>query len=210
MNFKERITKESNLNMNDSLSAYMGQAAQQNHNVYEVFYNFLKDVKPKRILEVGTALGGFTKFLKLVSDELNLDIKILSLDIYFNPWYVEMIDSGIDIRVENVFNSDYTEVRDYVKEFIKSDGTTLVLCDGGDKVKEFNLISKYIKENDFIMAHDYAENTEMFREKIDKKIWNWHEISDNDIIHACNENNIKIYQKEMFENVAWTCRRKEL
>ena len=140
MNFKERITKESNLEINDSLSAYMGHAAQQNHNVYEVFYNFLNDVKPKRILEVGTALGGFTKFLKLVSDELNLDIKILSLDIYFNPWYVEMIDSGIDIRVENVFNSDYTEVYDYVKNFIQSEGTTLVLCDGGDKVREFNLL----------------------------------------------------------------------
>ena len=210
MNFKERITKESNLDINDSLSAYMGHAAQQNHNVYEVFYNFLNDVRPKRILEIGTALGGFTKFLKLVSDELNLDIKILSLDIHYNPWYVEMIDSGIDIRVENVFNSDYTEVYDYVKNFMQSEGTTLVLCDGGDKVREFNLLSKHIKVNDFIMAHDYAENSEVFKQTVDKKIWNWHEISDSDIIHSCNENNVKIYQKENFENVAWTCRRKEL
>ena len=60
------------------------------------------------------------------------------------------------------------------------------------------------------MAHDYAENSEVFKQIVDKKIWNWHEISDSDIIHSCNENNVKIYQKENFENVAWTCRRKEL
>ena len=57
MNFNDEITKKVNLIMNDGLSSYMGMASQQNHNVYEVFYNFLNDIKPKRILEIGTALG---------------------------------------------------------------------------------------------------------------------------------------------------------
>jgi len=210
MEFKKRITKESNLENHDSLSAYMGQAAQQNHNVYEVFYNFLNEVKPKRILEIGTALGGFTKFLKLVSDELNLETIILSYDIHSNPWYNEMIESGIHVRVENIFNSDYSDVDVFVKDFIKSPGTTVVLCDGGDKVREFNVLSKYLKVGDFIMAHDYAENNEIFQEKINLKIWNWHEISNSDIIRACEENNLKYYNKESFENVVWTCRKKEI
>ena len=54
MNFNENITKKVNLEMNDGLSSFMGMASQQNHNVYEVFYNFLNKVKPKRILEIGT------------------------------------------------------------------------------------------------------------------------------------------------------------
>ena len=41
-------------------------ACQQNHNVFEVFYNFLNETKPKQILEIGTALGGFTSFLQKV------------------------------------------------------------------------------------------------------------------------------------------------
>ena len=78
MNFNEEITKKINLEENDGLSSYMNMAAQQNHNVYEVFYNFLNEVKPKRILEIGTALGGFTQFLNKVSKESNLNINILS------------------------------------------------------------------------------------------------------------------------------------
>mgnify|MGYP003342371251 CR=1 FL=1 len=69
MNIQEKITKFTNLIDNDSLSAFMGHSAQQSHNVYQIFYDFLLEVKPKRILEIGTALGGFTEFLKIISDD---------------------------------------------------------------------------------------------------------------------------------------------
>ena len=42
MNITENITKKSNLIENDSLSAFRGNAAQQYHGVYEVFYEFIK------------------------------------------------------------------------------------------------------------------------------------------------------------------------
>jgi Ni,Fe-hydrogenase I small subunit len=56
MNIQENITKFTNLETNDSLSAFQGHTAQQYHGAFEVFYNFIKDVKPKRILEIGTSL----------------------------------------------------------------------------------------------------------------------------------------------------------
>ena len=43
----------------------------------ELIQHIFNRTKPKRILEIGTALGGFTQFLKKVSDESNLDINIL-------------------------------------------------------------------------------------------------------------------------------------
>ena len=208
MNFNDEITKEVNLIMNDGLSSYMGMASQQNHNVYEVFYNFLNDVKPKRILEIGTALGGFTQFLKKVSDELQLDINILSYDIYEMTWYQTMIQNDIDVRVENVFDSNYQSVKQEVIDFIQQGGITLVLCDGGNKVGEFNLLSNYIKEGDFIMAHDYADNRENFDTNFNRKIWNWHEIQDSDINESCLRNNLKSYNKEIFDSVVWVCKTK--
>lgn len=206
MNFNDEITKEVNLIMNDGLSSYMGMASQQNHNVYEVFYNFLNDVKPKRILEIGTALGGFTQFLKKVSDESQLDINILSYDIYEMTWYQTMIQNGIDVRVENVFDSNYQSVKQEVIDFIQQDGTTLVLCDGGNKVGEFNILSNYLKDGDFIMAHDYVDTRENFNENYYEKIWNWHEISEGDITNACTRNNLKPYNKETFDSVVWVCK----
>jgi hypothetical protein len=209
MNLEDKITRRINLEQNDGLSSFMGMAAQQTHNVYEVFYNFLSEQKPARILEIGTALGGFTQFLKWSLNELELPTYILSYDVIEYNWYNDIIKTGIDIRVKNVFNSNYQTVEQEVIDFINQEGTTLVLCDGGYKVGEFNLLANYLKQGDFIMAHDYGENREIFEEKINRKIWNWFEISNSDIEGACIANNLEIYNKETFENVVWTCRRKK-
>lgn len=209
MNISENITKHTNLSLNDSLSAFQGHTAQQYHGAYEVFYNFINKVKPKRILEIGTALGGFTTFMKIVCDNLNLDTEIRSYDIHRHGWYDDIIKIGVDIRVENIFSENFLDMDDEVKNFIKKDGITIVLCDGGWKIGEFNLISNFIKKGDFILAHDYAENKEIFEGKIKNKIWNWHEIQESDIINSCIKNNLISYEKETFENVAWVCKIKE-
>ena len=166
MNIEQEITRYTNLEANDSLSAFRGHTAQQYHGAFEVFYNFIKNVKPKRILEIGTSLGGFTTFLKIVCDDLNLDTNIRSYDIFKHPWYDDIIALGIDIRVENIFTDHFLDFNSEVKDYIKQDGVTIVLCDGGWKIGEFNVISPYIKPNDFILAHDYAETKEVFQTKI--------------------------------------------
>jgi cephalosporin hydroxylase len=205
----ENITRKSDLSNNDSLSMYLNHACQQNHNAFEVFYNFLTEIKPKRILEIGTALGGFTSFLKIVSDENNLDISILSYDIYRREWYDEMIESGIDVRVEDVFSDNYQSVKQEVIEFIQSEGTTIVLCDGGNKISEFNLLSNYLKKDDYILAHDYVHDTEKFEREINNKIWNWCEITENDIMESCEINNLLDYNPEIFASVVWACKQKK-
>lgn len=205
---KDRITKLTNLEIDDSLSSFDGHAAQQHHNVYEVFYNFIKETKPKRILEIGTALGGFTNFLKTCCDELNLDTNIRTYDINSYPWYSDMINRGIDVRVENVFSNSFETVDNDVIDFIKKDGLTIVLCDGGWKIGEFNLLSNYIKKGDFIMAHDYVKDSEKFKNEIYMKIWNWHEISEKDIIKSCVKNGLVSYDETTFDNVVWVCKKK--
>lgn len=205
---ENKITKKINLEENDGLSSFLGLPAQQNHEVFLVFYNFLKKIKPSRILEIGTAMGGFTQFLKWVSDEINHPIYILSYDVIEYNWYKDIIAKGIDIKVENVFSHNYDSVHSKVIDFIQTEGVTLVLCDGGYKIGEFNILSKYLKPGDFIMAHDYAENKEIFEEKINGKIWNWFEISNENINQSCIDYNLIEYEKEIFENVVWTCRKK--
>jgi hypothetical protein len=201
-----QITKEVNIAENDGLSAVYNHAAQQHHNAFGVFYNFLKEVKPTRILEIGTALGGFTQFLKLALNDLNNPAKILTYDIHRMEWYKDLEDNGIDVRVENVFGDNFESVKQEVIDFIQGDGTTIVLCDGGNKIGEFNILSKYIKNGDYILAHDYVDNTENFISNYKDKIWNWHEISDSYIEKACIDNNLKPYDKEVFDKVVWVCK----
>lgn len=206
MEYQDLVYKKSNLEENDSITNYNGWAAQQNPYAFPIFYDFLNQIKPKRILEIGTALGGFTFFLKNSCDRLGIDCKILSYDIYSKPQYTQMIENGIDVRVENIFDNTYSSVKQEVIDFIKQEGVTLILCDGGNKIGEFNLLSKFLKKGDIIMAHDYAKNKEFFINEINLKFWNWFEISDNDIIKACEENNLINLNKEKFDKAVWVCK----
>jgi cephalosporin hydroxylase len=206
MNIQENITRLTNLEDNDSLSAFRGHTAQQSHNVYQVFYDFISEVKPNRILEIGTALGGFTEFLKIITDELNLDTKILSYDISERQWYHQMIEKGIDVRVENIFNEDWTGVKQEVVDFVQQDGTTIVLCDGGWKIGEFKIFSKLIKEGDYILAHDYSISKEIYESEIKDKIWNWCEITEQDIEESVISNNLKSYNQDKFSQAVWVCK----
>jgi 23S rRNA U2552 (ribose-2'-O)-methylase RlmE/FtsJ len=209
MEYENKITKKSDLENNDSLSSYNNWAAQQNHNAFEVFYNFIKDKSPKRIIEIGTALGGFTRFLKDTVDKLALDCDIISYDINYNNWYEDIKSMGVDVRIENIFLENYTKLPQEVIDFVQLDGVTIILCDGGDKVREFKIFSDYMKSGDHILAHDYAFDREFFDKNIYLKVWNWHELSESDIINSCEKNNLKDYQREVFQSVAWVSKIKE-
>lgn len=207
--YDDKLTKESNLEFNDSISTFDGWAAQQNPKAFEVFHNFICKISPKRILEIGTSLGGFTCFLDYTCKKIGLDTKLISYDIISHPWYEEMRNNGVDVRTENIFDEDYTKLKDEVIKFINEEGTTLILCDGGNKIKEFNLLSSLMKKGDYIMAHDYAEDRNYFDNHVYKKLWNWHEISDIDIEEACVQNNLEFFDKEIFDKIVWVCKIKK-
>jgi hypothetical protein len=208
MNIQDNITKFTDLDIDDSLSCFQGHSAQQFHGVYKVFYEIINEMKPKRILEIGTALGGFTTFLSIICKDLNLLTNIRSYDIHRQSWANDLISIGIDIRTENIFTENFLDISDEVKDYIAQEGITLVLCDGGYKIGEFNILSKYIKPKDIIMAHDYAPNSEYFNEHMKYKIWNWHEIKDEDIADACIKYNLKEYMGDKLLSAAWVGKEK--
>ena len=207
MNITDNITKYTDLKNEDSLSHFMGHAAQQSHNVYQIFYDFLSDIKPARILEIGTSLGGFTTFLRICCDTLGLSsTNIRSYDIHEHSWFKDIIEKNIDLRVENIFSEGFKSCNQEVVNYVQQDGVTIVLCDGGWKIGEFNLFSKHIKTGDYILAHDYSFSRETYEEKIKNKIWNWCGITEEDISQASIENNLIPYKQEVFDNAVWVCK----
>lgn len=205
----ENITKKSNLEVSDSLSAYLGHSAQQNHYAYETFFKLIQEIKPSRIIEIGTAMGGFTLFLKMCCNDLELNTDIISYEINGRDSYDFIREHNIDVRVKNVFFENYSGVEQEIIDLILEEGVSIVLCDGGHKISEFNLLSKYLKPNDIIMAHDYAANTQYFDETIKNKYWNWLEISDSDIQDAVTSNNLHPYMQDEFNKAVWVCKIKK-
>lgn len=193
-------------------TVYKHFSAQQQDNYQDVFTKFLQEQNFDRILEIGTAGGGFTLYLR---DTLP-NAEILSYDIYDVKWYDDIRKHNVDIRVQNIFDDHIMNITtsanvtdEYALNFIRNSKKLLILCDGGNKIAEFKCLSKYLKQGDFIMAHDYSLSVDYFKEHIKGKIWNWCEITEEHISDSCKLHNLEDYNREEFQRIVWVCKQKK-
>jgi cephalosporin hydroxylase len=192
-------------------TSYKGLTAQQHIDAFDVFKQFLTDIKPKRILEIGTAGGGLTLFIRDTLNEIGLqDTPIKTFDVVECNWYNDIRKENVEIIIENIFDQSYLNLEkpERIVPFIQEEGTTLVLCDGGHKIGEFNMIAPFIKVGDFIMAHDYIDTWENYKENYLNEIWNWCEIEEKYIEQVSKDYNLVHYNKEVFDKVVWVCKQK--
>lgn len=187
----------------------------QNPDAQSAFKTLLNELRPTKILEIGTFHGGLTLALRDILDEL--DLKSTSLKTYdtedqkFLKPIVEKNNLNIDVITKNLFSQSYLEwkdeaARNEIAEYVQSGEPCLVLCDGGCKRCEFNLIAPLLKIGDVIMAHDYAPNKEYFETNVKDKIWDWHEIEDSHISMACENNGLSPYLQDICQKAVWCSR----
>ena len=176
---------------------------QQIPEIKTFFEVLLKTENFNTIIEIGTSLGGLTYIIDDICVENNLVKNIHTFDYS----YKDFVDNNLKNRNISYYNMDEKtdEFINTVKNLISTGDKVLLLCDGGDKISEFNYYSTIIKNNDFIMAHDYSISKEIFEENINGKIWNWLEIQYNDIETSINVNNLIEYTVINFKNAAWAC-----
>jgi hypothetical protein len=180
-------------------------------NIKSYFDKLFNELKPKQILEIGTFDGGLTLMMRDILDEINLSSTTIRTYDLNDQKRLKSKNRNIEILTENLFSYSYSELEkeDVVKEFIQRNGRTIVICDGGSKKNEFRLLSKFLKLDDIIMAHDYAPNENYFNQHINNKIWNWLEIQDSDINESCEQYNLIPYMEEELRNVVWVCKIKQ-
>lgn len=190
-------------------TVYKGFIAQQHDDYHIVMKEFIEQVRPARILEFGTAGGGFILAIRDILNEIGLShVEIMSFEVIDQPFYSKLRDANINIIIENIFDYSYMNLEkpEKIVPYIQQEGITIVFCDGGFKIGEFNNITPYLKNGDFILAHDYADDLEVWEKNYVNKIWNWCEIKDSDIANVSNKYNLIKYKKDLFDTVAWTCR----
>ena len=192
---------------------YNGIITMQHRKAFEVFELFLSKVRPARIIEIGTSHGGLTLFLRHTLNSLGLnDSLIRTFDInQFTSNEILRKEKNLELIHDNIFSDDYLTLinSSYITDFLSDDGPNIILCDGGNKINEFNLLSEFLKPNDFILAHDYCSNLEVFKDKILNKIWCWLEIQDDDILNSCERYSLEPYMEETFSNIVWVCKQKK-
>lgn len=158
---------------------------------------FVKTAKPlpTTVIEIGTLSGGFTTLLS--KHKLTAIAKIHTFDI------VEKLDKAyrkLDNIVHHFVNVFETPL---IQELLRNEGTALLFCDGGNKIKEFNLFAQYLKSGDYIFCHDYIRNKELFENTYKDKIWNWWESNYAAIQPAIVSCGLECVLTDVFEAAVW-------
>lgn len=190
---------------------YKGLYVAQHQNASEKFKLLFKKIVPSQILEIGTYNGGLTLLLRDILDDLNMEsCKIQTYDIIDSPDILKneiLNGKNIDIKMKNIFDENFTKLIDNdIINYIQQEGPSIILCDNGNKIQEFNILSEYLKKGDIIMAHDYSPNIEYFNSHIKNKIWNYCEIKDDDILKSVEKYNLLPFMNEEFIEVVWVCK----
>lgn len=144
-----------------------------------------------QIIELGTGSGTFSLFFSFYCFVNNADF--CTFDIK---------ETKFKDKIENlggkVVSDDIMENKDYIISLLSKTKRTLMLCDNGNKPLEVNTFSKYMKIDDYIMAHDFFYD----RKKTDN-LWNC-EISNDRI----NNENLEYKYRDIFDPVFWCCLRR--
>jgi cephalosporin hydroxylase len=191
---------------------YKGYTAQQRDNFSDIISNFIQDIKPARVLEIGTAGGGFILCVRESLDNIGLNyVPIKTFDVVECPYYPNLREKNIEINIENLFDHSYTKLikKEKIVPYIQEPGITVVFCDGGHKIGEFNSIAPYLKRGDFILAHDYIDTWENYQNLFKNQIWDWCEVEEKYIEKISTEYNLKFYNQDIFKNIVWVCKIKK-
>ena len=181
-------------------------SASQRIEIADRFEQFLINEDFDIVIEIGTFKGGTTIVLDDIRKHNNLKFKLYTYDIRL----VEDMDSDslqksfIDRDIEYIIDDIFSEnTINQITEFIQQNNKVCILCDGGNKINEFNYFSNLIKSGDFIMAHDYDHQLPDF-----PCTWGWKEILYSDIATAVHDNNLQHHIDVNFTEVAWACFKK--
>lgn len=180
--------------------------------IVSYFEKFLTEEQFDTVIEIGTYKGGLAILLDEIKQINNLKFKLHTIDI--GKW-----DETEFNKVLTAF--DKRQIIFYEIDIFSEAGTTLVtnlikdpnskvclLCDGGNKLAEFNYFSNLIKQGDCIMAHDYTHNSDNADELTYECRWNWQEIHYTSIAQTVKENSLQMYSNVRFPEVAWACYQK--
>ncbi len=195
-----------------SVSRFFGFEMQQRVLTVEAFSILFSSTAAEgtlfsRIVELGTGLGGLAVFLGLYAARNDCEMHTIDIEDSTSPKTLDVLRSlGVKSWYGDVLSDD--RMINMIKSLISSDGASLLLCDDGNKVKEFNLYAPSLKVGDVIMAHDYMETYERFKDEYEGKIWDSCEITYSDIHGVCSACHLEPFMQDVFDPFAWVCMRK--
>lgn len=129
----------------------MGFDMNQNRMAVPVWSFAFEKYCPQRVIEIGSYNGGFA--LALAFAGWTAGITVYSYDVMEAPKQ-EWRDLARFLQVHFLLGNCFG-LEEEIRQLVQQPGVTFLLCDGGNKAREFNTFAKYLRPGDVIAAHDY-------------------------------------------------------
>lgn len=125
-----------------------------------VISQIVEDNKPTMIVELGTGCGLLTLLMTM---GLNNDVAIRTYDIEPNQIAIQdILEKHYDVVFNKADIFKPISFKKILSEIHNEGYRTMVLCDNGSKIKEFNTFAPYLKPDDIIGVHDYFDTKQDF------------------------------------------------
>ncbi len=169
-----------------------------------VFNEFLQQETFDRVVEIGTSRGGLSIFLSLVCFMYEMEFYTFDIEDRHQVRVGQLLRRlGSRYKRLNVFRDKGTAE---IRSLIELEGRTLLLCDGGDKKREIQIFSPFLKVGDVIMGHDYFHSQKHFKQQ-DR--WISCELTWDDIEDSVAKHGLRQIYTSAFSSVFWACLMKE-
>ena len=127
-------------------ATFLGRRTSQNELAIPSWERVLRKVRFKTFIDIGTYNGNFSYYLLLFCKERGAEF--YSYDILDHK----------NKRIAGHFQKlDVFKNENEIGALIRQESISVVFCDGGDKVREVQTFSQYLKPGDIIAVHDYGK-----------------------------------------------------
>ena len=111
--------------------------------------------KPKMVIEIGTSKGGLSALLADCVAHVGGEFHTFDIhgDGDFNQYPLR---GNATFHLGGCFEFPHAKI---IVDCLRAPGRCFLLCDGGNKPKEWNTFRQFLKRGDVIAAHDWCDET---------------------------------------------------
>jgi hypothetical protein len=150
--------------------------------------------RPLMVIEIGTCKGGLSNLLSGCTAH------------YGGEFHTMDVHSGGEKNKYPLYGNatfhlwDCFEHAEEIGELIRRPGQCFVLCDGGNKVREFSRFAEFLKPGDVIGAHDWIDET---IPNYSPDFWGCCEVRTPDLEPTFARHGLTDFMPEWFQYSAW-------
>lgn len=177
---------------------YLPHSSQSIH-ALDCFQFLFGHFAPDRIVELGTGTGHFTCWLARTLPRTMIYTFDNEVRLRWDPALAT--PPNVCRNVASIWDEQAA-----IASLIGEPGVrTLLLCDNGDKIREFRTFAPYVREGNVVMVHDYWPTRADFAKEAKGRLWNSCEIADADVAETLVNCGFVPFHSHRLRAAIWGC-----